>query len=122
MASIIVVDDEDSVRDLMARILTRAGHDVRSTADGATAAQLHRQRRADLVVTDLFMPEQDGLETMQMLRDVDGGTRILAVSGGAGGRMLDALADAALLGADDVLPKPFTPEELTGAVAKLLAS
>lgn len=121
MANIIVIDDESAIRTLVARILERAGHEVRTASNGVEGVAFHRAAAADVVVTDLFMPEQDGIETIQQIREFGPDTPILAMSGGGSRGHTDALDDAELFGADAVLMKPFTPDELQEAVRGLLA-
>jgi DNA-binding response OmpR family regulator len=120
MARILVVDDDAAVRSTVQRILERAGHTVQVAENGADGLRKFREARHDLVVTDLYMPEKEGIETIQDLRAESPGTRILAVSGGLMGDKT-GLVDAELLGADATLAKPFTPEQLQKAVAALLA-
>ena len=120
MARIIVIEDEPAIRRLVVRILGRAGHEVREAGNGRDGVALHRTDPADLVITDLFMPEQDGIETIQQIREFAPGTPIIAMSGGGSRGNTDSLADAELLGAEAVLPKPFSPEDLERAVAGLL--
>lgn len=121
VARIIVIEDEPAVRRLVSRILSRAGHDVREAADGSQGVALLRSDPADLVITDLFMPGQDGIETIQQIRELEPETPILAMSGGGARGSTDALTDAELLGADAVLQKPFSPADLEAAVSRLLA-
>jgi DNA-binding response OmpR family regulator len=117
---VLIIDDDTAMRGTMRKILERAGHEVRDAADGRKGVALFRAEGADLVVTDLLMPEQEGIETIIELRGVAPGVRILAVSGadalGHDGRLLDAEA----LGADASLAKPFTVDQLRNAVAALL--
>lgn len=120
MANVIVIEDEASIRRLVTRILGRSGHEVREAANGRDGVALHRAEPADVVITDMFMPEQDGIETIQQIREFAPTTPILAMSGGGSRGNTDALGDAELLGADRILMKPFSPEELEQAVAELL--
>jgi DNA-binding response OmpR family regulator len=120
MANIIVIEDEAAIRRLVARILGRSGHEVREASNGRDGVALHRAQPADLVITDLFMPEQDGIETIQQIREFAPETPILAMSGGGSRGNTDSLEDAELFGADAVMMKPFSPEELDQAVAGLL--
>jgi CheY-like chemotaxis protein len=121
MSRILVIDDEPAVRDAMRRILERAGHTVDTAANGVEGMRLFRIRRPDLVVTDLYMPEKEGIETIQDIRAEAPDVRILAVSGAS---VPDALRgplfDAELFGADATLAKPFTAEQLRAVVEKLL--
>jgi DNA-binding response OmpR family regulator len=122
MARILVIDDDDDVRSVIRRVLQSEGHDVVDAPDGKVGMKLFRESPADLVVTDLFMPEQEGLETIRELRRSFKGTRILVVTGSLPGGPFDFRAHATLLGAGAALSKPFTREELLGAVHDLLGS
>lgn len=120
MADIIIIDDEPALRSTMRKILGRAGHTIREAADGDEGIRLFREKPPDLVVTDLFMPEKEGMETIQELRDEATDVKILAVSGGATVDPSGPLGDAELFGADGSLAKPFTVEELQEKVEELL--
>ena len=118
MARIIVIEDESAIRRLVVRILGRGGHEIREADNGREGVALHRADAADLVITDIFMPEQDGIETIRQIREFSPDTPILAMSGGGARELTDA-SDAGL-GAQAVLAKPFSPGELTAAVEALL--
>lgn len=120
MANILIIDDDAALRGTMRKILERAGHRVREAPDGARGIMLYREEAADVVVTDLIMPEKEGIETIIELREEYPGVRILAVSGGGSIDPGGPLTDATYLGADAALAKPFTVEELQDAVARLL--
>lgn len=122
MADIIIIDDEPALRGTMRKILERAGHSVREASDGDEGIRLFRVRPADLVVTDIFMPEKEGMETIQELREEDPEVRILAVSGGGSIGPSGPLHDAELFGADGSLAKPFSVEELQEKVDDLLGA
>lgn len=118
---VLVIDDNADLRDLMQVILEGAGYTVITAADGLLAMKLQRQDPAAVVVTDLFMPNQDGIETIGHLRREFPETHIIALSGGIafGGRrnnVDDYLSTAVLAGADRILTKPFRKEELLDAV------
>jgi len=121
VASVLIIDDDAAVRRLLSAALVRAGHNVREAGDGAEGMALYRAQPSDLVITDVFMPGQDGIETIQELREEFPASRILAISGGSIGGPQGTLTDAKLLGADATLAKPFTVDELIGAVSSLLA-
>lgn len=121
MARILVIDDDAAVLATIRRILERAGHDVSSASNGAAGMRLFAQQPAELVVTDLYMPEKEGIETIQELREQYPSVRILAVSGGGVAGTGASLEDAKLFGADDTLAKPFSADELRSAVDRLLA-
>ncbi|HSR41877.1 MAG TPA: response regulator [Longimicrobiales bacterium] len=121
MADIIIIDDEDVLRLTMRKILERVGHTIRDAGNGDEGIRLHREQPAELVITDLYMPGKEGIETIQELKRREPDLPILAVSGGSA--VMDAestLADAELLGADAILPKPFSVDELREAVAQLV--
>jgi DNA-binding response OmpR family regulator len=118
---VLVIDDDAAMRGTMRKILERDGHEVLDAPDGRRGLEIFRREGADLVVTDLIMPEKEGIETIIELREESEGVRILAVSGGdhhfAG---QDRLADAETLGADASLAKPFTVDQLREIVRELL--
>jgi DNA-binding response OmpR family regulator len=120
-ARILVVDDDDSMRRSLAATLTRAGHEVIQATGGAEACRMSREVKLDLAIVDLFMPEQDGIETIMELRALERGMPIIAMSGGgADAARLDLLNAAELLGAGLSLEKPFGPTEMLEAVRKAL--
>jgi CheY-like chemotaxis protein len=120
MARILVIDDDGQVRGAIRRILERADHTVLDAADGETGIRVYRERPTDLVITDIFMPERDGIETIQQLRREFPGVKIIAISGGDRTQTVDLRKDAELLGASRSLRKPFELTELLKAVSELL--
>lgn len=121
MIRILLVDDDDLSRGAVHKMLERAGYGVQSTANGSEAIARYKTDRADLVITDLIMPETDGLEIIQELRKMDTEVRILAISGGGRVDAEEYLSVARKFGAIEVLPKPFTGQELKQAVERALA-
>ena len=118
MAVILVIDDDPDTRDLLKATLEGAGHEVYLAPDGRQGVQQFRNKRADLVITDLFMPDQEGLETIKQLRIEFPEIVILAISGKpTGSTMLNV---AKRLGARSVLQKPFLPDELLKVVEQSL--
>ena len=118
MASILVIDDDPDTREVLQGTLESAGHTVALASDGKQGVQAYRASRTDLVITDLYMPGQEGLETIKQLRMEFPDVRIVAMSGKpTGGTMLSV---AKSLGAEAVLSKPFLPEELLAAVEQAL--
>jgi two-component system chemotaxis response regulator CheY len=122
MTSILLVDDDDLSRGAVHKMLERAGYQVHSTGDGQTALTHYQQSPADLVITDLIMPEMDGLEIIQQLRKSNPKIRVLAISGGGRVDAEEYLSVARKFGAVEVLPKPFTGQELKQAVEAALKS
>jgi CheY-like chemotaxis protein len=116
-ATILVVDDDEGVRGVFEDVLTDAGYAVIVAEHGTQALKLLRTHRVDAVVTDLVMPEREGIELITILRKEHPDLRIIAVSGAFGGRFLPI---AGSLGADITLPKPVSSLQLTAAVRGLL--
>ena len=121
MPDILIIDDEAPIRGIMRRTLEGSGYAVREAPDGEAGLQAVRAHTPDLVISDLIMPEREGLETIQVLREEFPGVKILAVSGGGAVANEGYLMDAELLGADASLAKPFSLTDLRDAVARLLA-
>lgn len=121
MPRILVIDDDDEVRRGVARMLEHMGHDAVQAADGRQAMVLFEADPPDLVITDINMPEMDGIEVINRLRQMKAGVPIIAMSGG--GRMPKEilLSSAGLLGAVGTLEKPFLLADLTSAVEEALA-
>lgn len=114
--SILVVDDNSQLRSLLGGALTKLGYQVTSAADGAEAFQVIAEKTFDVVITDLLMPERDGIEVIGELRLKQPKTRIVAMSGGGRGSRSHYLETARGLGAHAVLGKPFSVSELTAAL------
>lgn len=121
MATILIIDDDEALRGTMRRILERQGHGVLEAGDGREGMALFRERDPDVVITDLIMPGQEGIETILQLRTEYPGARVLAVSGGGRVAPGGPLSDAVEFGADASLAKPFSVEQLQQAVERLLA-
>lgn len=118
MAHILVIDDDPDTRDVIQSTLEAAGHEITLASDGRQGVERHRARPADLVITDLYMPGQEGLETIKQLRMEFPDVRIIAMSGKPTGSTM--LTVAQRLGAAIVLHKPFLPDELLKAVESSL--
>jgi hypothetical protein len=122
---ILVIDDDARLRDAIRRALEQAGHDVLEAADGAAGLRLYRERGADVVILDIFMPERDGLEVIRDLRADGRQVKIVAMSGGGQSGQADVVMDtlkaAAAFGAARTLSKPVALNELLATVHDLLA-
>lgn len=118
--SLLVVDDDANIRQIMRLLLESAGYRVFCAADGAEAIKLLAGNTFDLVVTDMLMPGSDGIELLAAVRKSRSSTRVLAMSGGGMIGVADYLKVAKKLGANGVLEKPFTSEMLLRTVADLL--
>ena len=119
MASILVIEDNELVRGFLRAVLEQQGHAVTEAGQGRAALQRLRQSPFDLVLTDIYMPDCDGLEVIMTLRREFPSIRIVAMSGGSGDRNL--LAAARQLGAQEVLEKPISIDGLLKIVATALS-
>ena len=117
---ILVVDDDPSIRRTLQLLLNREGHHVTQARDGLEALRLWRDQGGDLVITDLHMPEKNGIETIVELLSFSPDIRIIAMSGGGQTKRLDLLANAAMLGAVWTIEKPFTLDEMMTVVDRAL--
>jgi len=120
MTKILIIDDNDAVRSTMARILALAGYETVIAADGNEGLARMRAERPDLIITDIIMPEKEGIETIRQILAEQPTARIMAVSGGGRHGNMDFLSAARKLGAMEVLEKPFEPDELVTRVARCL--
>jgi DNA-binding response OmpR family regulator len=121
MAKILVIDDDAMLRHTITKILRRGGYEVVTAEDGARGMAALRKERPDLVITDIVMPDQEGIQTITQIRREARDTKIIAVSGGGIVGNVDFLSMAQQLGAHDVLAKPFLAEDLIGRVRNCLA-
>jgi len=119
MAKILVVDDEFQMRRLLRLALERHGHTVDEAADGSEALRRFAERQPDLVITDLVMPEKEGIETIQALRRKCPAIPIIAISGGGRVGPENYLSMAGQMGANRSFAKPFSLEEILTAVQEL---
>ena len=121
MARILIIEDERQVREVLKQILERAGFEVDIANNGVDGTQHFRDNPADLVITDILMPEKNGLETIEELTKQNPKLPIIAISGGGPGeRAQFALDVAELCGASRVLAKPFSRKEILAVVQDLL--
>ena len=122
MARILVIDDEELVRFTLKQALQKAGHEVVEAADGNDGIAVCRQSPVDLIITDIIMPEKEGIETIVELRRDDPDLKIIAISSGGRTGTTDYLELAQKLGARQVLRKPFGRQELLEAVQDILGT
>lgn len=127
MAQILIIDDDDQLRRMMRQMLEGAGHTVTEAEDGRRGFEAFSAEPSDLVVTNLFMPERDGLEVIKAVRGSGAAVPIVLVSGaGAAGAPSTSYASnmfriAEKFGASRVLQKPFDRDALVGTISDLLA-
>ncbi len=120
MAKILIVDDEAPIRRLLGEVLRRAGHEIVEAENGRKAIMAMQATTVDLVITDIMMPEQDGIETVMQVRKHHPAVRIIVISGGGHQQAMDYLPMAETLGADLTFSKPFKPSAVAEAVGQLL--
>jgi two-component system, response regulator, stage 0 sporulation protein F len=119
MASILVIDDDVPIRSLLRAILEADGHEIREAPDGGIGLMLYRQAPADLVITDILMPERDGMEVTLALTQEFLDAKVIAMSGASGDHNFLNVAQA--LGAREVMSKPFAVKEVRQLVRHTLA-
>lgn len=120
MSKILVLDDEPSILLMLTKMLEKAGHEVSVALNGKEGMVLFEKNRPDLLITDIIMPEKEGLETIFEVRKRYPGLKIIAISGGGRIGPTGYLPGAKLLGADMVFQKPLEQKEFLEAVALLL--
>ena len=120
MACILVIDDQDELRETLREILEEAGYEVHEARNGRAGLACCQAHAIDLVLTDLLMPEQEGLETIQQLQTLQPIPKIIAMSGGGQTGRLDFLQVATVFGAHHTLQKPVRARDLLTAVQRLL--
>jgi len=121
MARILIIEDVKIARYALREILENGGHEVTEAENGNEGIALQKAQPFDLVVTDIIMPEKDGVETIIVLKRDYPILPVIAISGGGRTRNLDFLELAKRYGADEVLAKPFSEQDLLQCVAACLA-
>lgn len=121
MGNALVIDDQPEMLNMMKIVLERLGFDVTAAPSGKSIVHDLDDAFYDIIVTDIFMPDTDGIEVIRKLRRSGPDIPVLAVSGGGAKLDGDFLRVAKLLGASDVLQKPFMPDDLKRAVQDLIA-
>lgn len=120
MARILVIDDDEQIRDLIRSLLEALGHEVMEAEDGQVGLESFQSKPAELVITDILMPNKEGIQTIMEIRRDYPETRIIAISGGGAVNPDTYLDMAKELGADRILSKPFQLSELTEMLKQLL--
>jgi CheY-like chemotaxis protein len=121
VTSILLIDDDEDVRNLLAAVLRSSGHTVDTAGDGKAGLALYKTRLHELVITDIVMPDMDGLELIRNLWQAASRPRIIAISGDSNLSVELYLPIARQLGAVRILAKPFRPDVLLQTVAEVLA-
>ena len=116
MTTILLVDDDAPFRSMLAEVLRRAGYEVQQACNGNEATRMYLSHQTDLVITDLIMPDKEGLETIREIRHTNPAARIIAMSGGGPNGFVNYLKVASVFGAQVVIDKPFSHQEILKAV------
>ena len=121
MPKILVVEDDAVIRRMLSRILVKMGHEVAAAGDGVEALRLLDTAPFDVVITDLIMPEMEGLELIRELRKRNSPQKIIAMSGGGRNSAADYLDIAMMLTAGTTLKKPFTVKAVADAISRVMS-
>lgn len=121
MTSVLIVDDEPSICNLIRRLLEKEGYTTRLSSNGKEAVKEYTSNPPDLVITDIVMPDKEGLETIMELKRIDPEVKIIAISGGGSLGPIDYLNLAKKLGSKEVLEKPIDRNELLHKINAVLS-
>jgi|TARA_B100000315_G_scaffold252057_1_gene288052 DNA-binding response OmpR family regulator len=120
MARILVIDDDYLVRAMLTRSLTQAGHEVLEAANGDQGLSAFHADHPDIVITDIIMPDRDGIEIIMELQREAPGVQIIAISGGGVDARYSYLAFAEKLGAKRSFKKPIQPSALLAVIEEMM--
>jgi len=120
MQKILLIDDDEQLRTALKLLLMRSGYEVSEACNGEEADKIYQQYSPDLVITDVLMPERDGLEVILGFRRKNRNVKILAISGGGRGAEFGCLEIAEKLGAQRSLEKPFSSEQFLETVRSII--
>lgn len=120
MKRILIIDDEPHILTMLERMLGSEKYEIETAANGAEGIWKFKSKGADLVITDIIMPDKEGLETIREMRKMAPDLKIIAMSGGGKVSADNYLPMAEKFGAASILAKPFTKKEMVAAVERLL--
>jgi DNA-binding NtrC family response regulator len=120
MKKILIIDDETHILLMLKKMLERAGYEIDLAANGNEGLYLFKSAPSDLVITDIIMPEKEGLETIREMKRMQPGLKIIAMSGGGKISADNYLETAKIFGASKILEKPFTQQKMVSAVQELM--
>jgi len=121
MSTVLVIDDEAPMRKMIRTILESVQHQVIEAPNGITGLRLFREQQPALVITDILMPDKEGIETIREIKQINPKARIIAISGGGRTARTDFLKVAEKFGAMESLKKPFRRNELLACIERVLA-
>lgn len=121
MSRILVIDDDEILNDMIVQLLREAGYEAEGACDGLVGLKIFESRQYDLVVTDIVMPEREGIETILAIRKIAKSIPIIAISGGGKLDPDQYLIIAKQCGANYIFTKPFRNRELLEAIKKCLS-
>jgi YesN/AraC family two-component response regulator len=121
MKRILIIDDDFHVGDMLERLLRKAGYDSQLAENGVEAMKMHRENPMDLVITDIIMPEKEGIEIISEFKRDYPTVKLIAISGGGRIGPANYLKMAKLLGAERTFAKPVDTSQLLSAIEELLA-
>ena len=120
MKRILIIDDETNILLMLKKMLERAGYEIDLASNGEEGLRLFRKAPSDLVITDIIMPEKEGLETIREMRKMQPEMKIIAMSGGGKISADNYLETAKIFGASRIMEKPFTQQAMVSTVKELL--
>ncbi len=120
MSCVLIIEDDDDLREMLKAALSRIDIEVQEAGNGREALKHFKPKATDLVVTDIIMPEEDGLKVIMKMKDLKPGIKIIAISGGGKAGPGSYLQMAKTLGADRVFSKPFSVSDLISEISSLL--
>lgn len=120
MTRVLIIEDDNEVREYLESLMERSGYETATAVNGKEGVDLFRTTPVDLVITDIIMPEKDGIETIMDMKRANPALKVIAISGGGRAEPENYLHSARLLGADRTIKKPFTNEDILEAVRALL--
>ncbi|HER08854.1 MAG TPA: response regulator [Bacteroides sp.] len=120
MSKILIIDDEPYILMMLKKMLEKAGYETDLASNGKEGMDLFKKDPSDLVITDIIMPEKEGLETIREMKRIHPHLKIIAMSGGGKISAENYLETASIFGATRIIEKPFTQNEMVSAVNELM--